>query len=305
MRGLIWDPFALIGAYTLLNIGLPNINWDSTSIHTGDRALPKPAKTIATSLFLIVLILNGTWAYLTLPHPDPAIDGTGVNSLRIMTYNIQQGVNTTGDKNFDAQLALIMQINPDIIGLQESDTPKINTGNTDVVGYFADKLDYYVYYGPRSVMQTYGCAILSRYPIQNFYSFYTFGDEDEIGSVFSEVVVGSRVFNVFVNHPAGSGNSKMAHTVAMLDLANGLDNVILMGDFNWREDSTYYSMVNATYLDTWRTKWPTGIGNGVTMLESIDHIFISNSTFAIDDATYILEPESQTDHPAYWIEISW
>ncbi|MBN2157029.1 MAG: endonuclease/exonuclease/phosphatase family protein [Candidatus Lokiarchaeota archaeon] len=301
-RGLIWVPFAVIGLYTLLIIGLPKFAWNKNIL---DFKHPSNSfKSAISAVFLIVVVLNGVWAYMTLPHPVN-VDGMGTTSLKIMTYNIQQGANNTGDKNFDAQLALIMEIDPDIIGLQESDTTKINTGNTDVVGYFAEKLDYYLYYGPKSVMQTYGCAILSRYPIQNFYSFYTYGDEDEIGSVFCEVVVGTRIFNVFVNHPAGSAEAKLAHTVAMLSLADELENVVLMGDFNWRENTPYYALVNASYVDTWRTKWPTGIDDlGLEMTSTIDHIFVSD-TFSVLDARYIPEPESQTDHPAYWAEISW
>ncbi len=60
------------------------------------------------------------------------------------------------------------------------------------------------------------------------------------------------------------------------------------------------------YLDTWRTKWPTGIDdNMLAMTSTIDHIFISDTIFTVDDARYIPAPESQTDHPAYWAEISW
>ena len=301
MRGLIWTPFVLIGVIILLMIGIPNISGIQTRLQSSAKAF----KYTVSSIFLIVIVTSGIFAYTTLPHPAD-IDGAGVNSLKIMTYNIQMGVNETGDKNFDAQLELIMENDPDIIGFQESDSPKINLGNTDVIGYFADKLDYYLYFGPKSVMQTYGCAILSRYPIQNYFSFYTFGDQDEIGSVFCEVVVGSMVFNVFVSHPAGSAASKQAHTAAMLNLAAPLDNVILMGDFNWREDSPHYALVNATYLDTWRTKWPTGIDDDLLSMQvTIDHIFISDTIFAVDDARYIPAPESQTDHPAYWAEISW
>ena len=301
MRGLIWAPFALIGVLLLVMIGIPNISWKNIR----SSVFGKTFKSISSAIFLIVILLSGMFAFIALPKPAPN-DGSGVSSLRILTYNIQQGANSSGDKNFGSQLDLIRQIDPDIIGLQESDTAKINTGNTDVVGYFAEKLDYYVYYGPKSVMQTYGCAILSRYPLGEYYSFYTFGDEDEIGSVFCEVIIGSMTFNVFVNHPAGSGASKQAHTVGMLGLAASLDNVILMGDFNWREDSAHYALVNATYLDTWRTKWPTGIDdNGLSMQVTIDHIFISDTIFTIDDARYIPEPESQTDHPTYWAEISW
>jgi len=299
-RGLIWLPFAWIGLLFVILLGLPELSCGGINF----KIHRKSFKSSISAVFLIAILMNGVWAYMTLPHPQQ-ISGMGATSLKIMTYNIQQGVNSTGDKNFDAQLAVIQQINPDIIGLQESDTSKINTGNTDVVGYFAKKLDYYIYYGPKSVMQTYGCAILSRYPIQNYFSFYTYGDEDEIGSVFCEIIVRTRVFNVFVNHPAGSGDSKLAHTVAMLNLASPKENVILLGDFNWRENTVYYSMINVTYLDTWRTRWPTGIDDeGLVMTSTIDHIFVSN-TFTVIDARYIPNPESQTDHPAYWAEISW
>ncbi len=169
MRGLIWTPFVVIGVLLLGMIGLPNISWEKSRLQASTKAV----KYTMSSIFLIVIVVSGVFAFTTVPRPEEN-NGVGVTSLKIMTYNIQQGVNETGDKNFAAQLALIQEIDPDIIGLQESDTAKINTGNTDVVGYFADKLNYFVYYGPKSVMQTYGCAILSRYPIQNYFSFYTF-----------------------------------------------------------------------------------------------------------------------------------
>ncbi|WP_457557711.1 endonuclease/exonuclease/phosphatase family protein [Candidatus Harpocratesius sp.] len=99
--------------------------------------------------------------------------------------------------------------------------------------------------------------------------------------------------------------TKAAHTEMILDQVNGLTNVILMGDFNWREDSSYYSSVTAVYQDSWRAKWPTGIDNeGISMQSTIDHIFLS-PTFIVESAHYIPSPQSQTDHPAYWIEISW
>ena len=315
--GLFWLPFGILGFIVAFALFIPLL-FQKIKIKKVSEKIPKMGKMhanpsssqlekVITAIFLIIfIILNGVLAYSTETHPiNPNISSQPIRSLRIMTYNVQQGANVSGDKNFEQQLAFVQEINPDIIGLEESDTPKINTGNTDLVRFFADKLDYYVYYGPKTVMQTYGVAILSRYPIQNFYSIFTYGNEDEIGSLFAEVVVGNTVFNVMVNHPAGSRDAKMAHTDMMLDQVDELSNVILMGDFNWREDTDYYSMVTAIYQDSWRTKWPTGVDDqNLVMNSTIDHIFLS-STFTVEDARYIISPESQTDHPAYWIDISW
>lgn len=318
-RGLFWLPFVYIGviflailSFSMLRNLKKSKKIDSKKIFIQNSnfwGIKKNLKLALSAVFLILLLTNGIRAFSTESHPiignntDNPLDS--ITSLRILTYNVQQGANVSGDKNFEQQLALIQEINPDLIGLQESDTPKINTGNSDLVRYFADSLNYYVYYGPKTVMQTYGVAILSRYPIQNFYSIYTYGDEDEIGSLFAEVLVGNKTLNVMVNHPAGSADAKAAHTEMMLDQVSGLTNVILMGDFNWREDSMYYSSVTAVYQDSWRTKWPTGIDNkGISMQSTIDHIFLS-PTFIVESAHYIPSPQSQTDHPAYWIEISW
>jgi len=48
-----------------------------------------------------------------------------------------------------------------LIGLQESDTNRISGGNSDIVRYFADRLDLYAYYGPKVVPGTFGIALLA------------------------------------------------------------------------------------------------------------------------------------------------
>ena len=110
-------------------------------------------------------------------------------------------------------------------------------------------------------------------------------------------------YNVFVNHPAGSDKSKLDHTQKMLNLAKGLDHVILLGDFNWRPSSQFYSMVTAEYTDCWISVYPTGIdNNGLNMTRAIDHIFVSKGTNILD-ATYIPSPMSETDHPTFYVQL--
>lgn len=296
-RGLFWFPFTISLLIILLLI-LKMFTPKNILLHV-EEVWSRKSSILIFSVLIIGTV--GAAIYLT---PSPNGIATG-NTLTVMTFNIQQGVNETGDKNYQNQLELIREINPDIIGLQESDTPKINTGNSDIVKFFADGLGYYSYYGPKSIMQTYGVALLSRYPILDVQTIYTYGNKDEIGSIYAQIQVNSAIVNVFINHPAGSDESKLHHTETMLEMANGLSNVILLGDFNWRQYTVYYNMTTALYVDTWRAIYPNGIDdNNLNMSSSIDHVFVSKS-FGIIDATYIPSPASQTDHPVYYTKISY
>jgi len=239
---------------------------------------------------------------ITNANPEP-ITGQGVNSLSIMTYNIQMGVNESGDFNYDSQLQLIQEINPDIIAFQESDSAKIGGKNSDVIRYFADKLNYFSYYGPKKVTGTYGTAILSRYPISNAVSIFSYSDEDQIGTVQVQITVGDNIFNVFNSHPDGSDDAKITHIETLMSRIEGLSNVISLGDFNSRENSTYYNASTALLVDSFLSLYPDHFDeNEVNRTRRIDHIFVSPE-FTINEAHYISSPESQTDHPVYWISI--
>ena len=69
---------------------------------------------------------------------------------------------------------LLRTVDADIIGLQECDTARIANGNADIVKYFADRLDLYSYYGPKTVTGTFGIALLSKYPIEDPQTVYLY-----------------------------------------------------------------------------------------------------------------------------------
>lgn len=296
-RNLFWLPFLLVG------IAIPIM---------GKAAFKKRAlefKSFYTKLqqkriiasFLVILLVGTSISALVWELRPKTKGGSSVTSLTVMTYNIQQGVNITGDINYDKQLALIKSVNPDIIGLQESDTARLSGGNSDVVRYFANRLNYYSFYGPRTVTGTFGAAILSKYPIINPITFFTYSDEDEIGTVEAQIKVGTTRFNVYINHPAGSDDAKLAHIQALMDRISGKTNVISMGDFNSHENSTFYNASVAVLQDVWLTKSSGGVdGPSFDLSDRIDYIFVSLS-FTVLEARYITDPQS--DHPALWAEL--
>ena len=296
-RNLFWLPFLLVGI-TIPIMGKAIFKkklLEFKSIFTNSRD-----KRIIAS-FLALLLIGTSVSVLAWELRPKAQDPSGVDTLIVMTYNIQQGVDVYGEKNYDNQLAIIEEVNPDIIGLQECDTARMTHGSSDVVRYFANRLNYYSFYGPRTVTGTYGAAVLSRYPIINAKTFFTYSNVDEIGTTEVQIRVGATTFNVYVNHPAGSDDAFSAHMQALMDRISGKTNVISMGDFNTENDTIYYDMSVALLQDTWVNATLRDVdGTIFDLAERIDHIFVS-TTFTVLETRYINVPES--DHPAVWTKI--
>lgn len=250
---------------------------------------------------LMVLIALATVAGAFFTAAKPSIPSPQQTSLRILTYNIQQGYSQDGLKNYDGQLDLIRAVDADIVGLQESDTNRIAGGNADVVRYFADRLDLYSYYGPKTVPGTFGLALLSKYPIENPRTFYMYSEGEQTATIEAQITVGGKTFNVFVTHLGNGG--PIVQQEAILQEVTDKENVILLGDFNFRPDTAQYGQTATILEDSWLLKWPQGTDSqGVDPAERIDHIFVSAGT-KVADSQYL--PGPQSDHPAMTTAIEW
>lgn len=251
-----------------------------------------------------------------------------IKKLTLMTYNIQQGVDFYGNKNFEGQLRLLEKINPDILCLQESDASRISGGNSDVVRYFAEHLGFYTFYGPKTVSGTYGTAILSRFPLDSCRTIFTYSNKDEIGTAVATISVGNKNIMLINSHPAGKEQAKHEHIDMVAALAKKNSMVIAMGDYNFRQDSPYYQKITNVLKDSWLSLYSNAIGpvdtekldlsfdnrngssgvllkNGLLdMKNRIDHIFLSKD-FKVEEAHYLPAPESETDHPAHWAVVRW
>jgi endonuclease/exonuclease/phosphatase family metal-dependent hydrolase len=288
-RDKFWLVHLVLGL--VLVLPLPLLRLRAASITQG---IPAPAAGV-------VLLSLGAFLAAWWTSPRPAQPPPGASSLRVLTYNIQQGYSDQGLKNFDGQLELVKSQAPDLVGLQESDTNRIAGGNSDVVRYYADRLGMHSYYGPKTVPGTFGIALLSRYPIQNPRTFYMYSEKEQTATIWAQIRVEGKTFNVFVTHLGNGG--PIVQQQAILHEVEGLENVILMGDFNFRPDTDQYRITTDLLEDAWLLKWPGGINDqGLDPNRRIDHVFVSPGT-PILDARYLLSPAS--DHPAEVVEIGW
>lgn len=286
------DKFWLVHLVLAVVMALPAF-WISSK---SEKEHPLP-RLFAVSV-LVISALAMLSVSLTQAQPVPAADKS---SLRILTYNIQQGYNDAGQLNYHGQLAAARNLDADIIGLQESDTNRIANGNRDLVRYFADQLDMYSYFGPKTVSGTFGIALLSRYPIQNPRTFYMYSEGEQTATIQANITVGGKTFNVFVTHLGNGG--PIIQQEAILQVVNGLSDVILVGDFNFKPDGEQYQLTRQTLADAWLMRWSDGMDDqGINPSERIDHIFLSPATM-VNEVRYIFSQAS--DHPALWAEIVW
>jgi endonuclease/exonuclease/phosphatase family metal-dependent hydrolase len=246
-----------------------------------------------TVWLLLITIAALSGAFLTAPRPT-APSEPEATALRILTYNIQQGYNREGQLSLEDQLAVIHQAKPDVLGLQENDTARIANGNNDVVRYFADRLQMYSYYGPSTVVGTFGLALLSRYPIQEPRTYYMYSSGEQTAVIVAQITVQEKTYHVFVTHLGNGGPQIQQEQV--LQLVQGKENVLLMGDFNFRPDTEQYRLTTALLDDAWLLRWPQGHpSSDIDPDDRIDFLFVSPGMDVIE-SEYLTGPES--DHPA-------
>ena len=296
-RDMFWLIFLIAGL--VLTISLRRASRSSFTIRESKRS-PR-AKTIIAGCLLI--IFAGTLVSGIAFEAYPVTPTSDVTSVRILTYNLAQGMNLEDVKNYDGQLELIRGVNADIIGLQE--TNKI-AGGSDVVRYIANNLDLYSYFGPKGVTGTTGVALLSKYPIENPRTIYHFSenvDRKQTATIEADITIGPHTFTVYVTHTYGRMSTKSILQTDILNESSDKSNVIFMGDFNFSPGSEAYNLTTDVLDDSWWLKWPTGVdAQGYNNSRNIDHVFVSPGT-TVSDCQYIWDPQS--DHPAYWIDIQW
>ena len=279
---------------------------------TEKASSPKPlnifsygSATKRTALVVMGLICVGNLAGVIILAPNPPAMPENVSSLKVMTYNLQQGVNDDATKNYDGQLELIRQIDADVIGLQESS--KI-AGNSDVVRYFAEKLHLYSYFGPRGVTGTTGVALLSKYLIINAITLYHFSldsDRKQTATIEAHLEIGDDVVIIYITHTYGSMEAKTLLVNDVLDRAEGKEKLLFIGDFNFREGTNAYGNVTSQLVDAWVHQWPSRVDDtGLNASRRIDHLFVS-SDLTIDECRYEDWGRTQSDHPAGWVDVSW
>jgi len=296
-RGKFWlASFLSAGGISLLSWAAGNARLDSNQQPAG--CLPWAWAVLLGAICL------GTLAG-ALPVKRIQVQALDRPSITVMTFNIQGANDANAQKSFERQLAVIRKVSPDIVAMQETDTARISLNNNDYVRFFADSLGYYSYYGPSTVAGTFGTAILSKFPLLNTRSVYTYSDTDEIGVAEAEIEVDGLPISIYDVHPDGSDLAKMTFVEELLQRSQAKPYVIALGDFNLPDTEPAYQLLDSVFTNAWTSVYPTKVSpDGVDMsgADRIDHIFVSHS-LGVHNPVYLLPPASGSDHPVHWAEI--
>jgi len=313
-RDMIWLVFLIGGVIMVLPIFLVKKKSLIFSKISRNNIIKGYKIVIIIGVLAIGTILGGF--IVELPKVQTPIDNS---TLSILTYNIQQSADEPGNKNFEGQLSVIQNLNPDIIGLQESDTARIANGNTDIVRYISNNLGYYSYFGPKTVTGTFGIALLSKYPILNARTFYMECVEEQAATIWAQIKVGTKTFNIFVTHLGNYRNTtkgdrtQIVQQENLLTVTAGKENVILMGDFNFEPNTEQYNITIAQFYDSWELVSAANPANAVVDPnlpgeriipdERIDHIFVSHHLN--ESMIYIHYTGGfESDHPALYANLN-
>jgi hypothetical protein len=147
-----------------------------SSISLGPAAQKKRANTYLNtnrqrSYYLYVLgllqLMSVSVAYLRFPsydyvpyHKDDKLLTAGVWTIH---FSLDNDMWSSEYRMRD----VIKELELDVVGLIESDLQRIIMGNRDTTQFLAEDLGMYVDYGPGPNKHTWGCALLSKFPIVN------------------------------------------------------------------------------------------------------------------------------------------
>jgi endonuclease/exonuclease/phosphatase family metal-dependent hydrolase len=227
------------------------------------------------------------WSFVTAPlAPSPG--STTLNRLKLLTWNVQHGYDATNTEAIDAQVALMVDSNADIIGLQEI---TIESGK-DLSALYKAKLEASTGYtwnsvwapAPRASIYTpEGNLILTRLPIaaSSTAAWDTMpGSPDMIGSKRAaarvEVIVNYRPVNVIITHLDTDVNTRTQQLSLLMQWASSFASPrIIGGDFNMMPAESDHAAMATQFPDAWDTLFrslPGGTGTGAGLYQGrADH----------------------------------
>ena len=205
--------------------------------------------------------------------------------LRVMTYNIRHGeladLETLG--------RVIHDQDPDLVAVQEVDVGVNRSGNVDQARELGrlTGMEHAFYPALEYDGGLYGVAVLSRWPIKGTDLYHLTSTGEQRILAIARTVAGSLgTINFAVTHLGLGADDRKAQAGEIAGHLDGLDRVLLAGDFNDLPGAPAYKVLTAQFHDIWPR---AGDGDGPTFpaqdrARRIDWILVSPDFPAVDKA---------------------
>ncbi len=195
---------------------------------------PSPQKlvSIPAALGLLVVLL---WAMLLKPAAAVSVGPPGT-PLRVMTYNIHQGINADLMVDLESIAEAIVNESPDVVALNEVNRARATNGFLDVLPYLSRRLDMPYVFGSNYQDGQYGNAILSRYPIVEWENTHYINNTTETRGALRAVIqtpAGEVTFYAtHLDHISGENNARLEQVTELLAMWGGAGRTVILGDLN-------------------------------------------------------------------------
>ncbi len=199
-------------------------------------SLRLPLQTVGAVAAAMVIAVAG-WAGASWANrPTPIELPLSSRPLRVMTYNIHQGIDADMRVDLEGIAAVIREQDPDVVALNEVNRARPTNGFVDTLLLLSRRTGMPYIFGNNSPDGQYGNAILSRYPIREWQNFhYTYNTTEIRGllRVAVETPEGLVVFHAtHLDHLAGPRNARTQQVTEALQIWRDAPRSVLLGDLN-------------------------------------------------------------------------
>lgn len=163
-----------------------------------------------------------------------AITTSSAQKVRVMSYNVKNGMGVDGITSIERCSDVIRKVNPDVVAIQELDSVN-RRNNYYVLGRMAEQTGYHAYYGPTIKYRggKYGIGVLSKKPALST-KFYPMPHRREDRGV---LVVEFKKYYLVCTHLSGQyiRNGRCVQVDVIREAVSGLKKpVFIAGDMNAR-----------------------------------------------------------------------
>ena len=163
-----------------------------------------------------------------------ALGSASAQKVRVMSYNVKNGMGVDGITSIDRCSDVIRKVNPDVVAIQEVDSVN-RRNNYYVLGRMAEQTGYHAYYGPTIKYRggKYGIGVLSKQPALST-KFYPMPHHREDRGV---LVVEFKKYYLVCTHLSGvpKKQGKGVQVDVIREAVSGLKKpVFIAGDMNAR-----------------------------------------------------------------------
>ena len=171
---------------------------------------------------------------LALAFVAVAIASASAQKVRVMSYNVKNGMGVDGITSIDRCSDVIRKVNPDVVAIQEVDSVN-RRNNYYVLGRMAERTGYHAYYGPTIKYRggKYGIGVLSKQPALST-KFYPMPHHREDRGV---LVVEFKKYYLVCTHLSGQyiRNGRCVQVDVIREAVSNLKKpVFIAGDMNAR-----------------------------------------------------------------------